>query len=91
MDDHCVRFNDAYPKVCLRRLHAATGCCCQLAAHRVQQAQAKYHALVVARDPRLDGPQDLRASDLPLLRHMQVPFYYVAQRRQMCTLVYMRW
>ena len=40
---------------------------------RTHQVQAKYHALVVARDPRLDGPEDLRASDLPLLRHMQVP------------------
>ena len=35
------------------------------------RTQAKYHALVVAREARLVGPADLRATDVPLLQHMQ--------------------
>lgn len=34
--------------------------------------KARHHALVVARNPRLDTPSDLRAEDVPLLLHMQV-------------------
>ena len=33
--------------------------------------KARHHALVVARDPRLEGPADLRAQDVALLEHMQ--------------------
>ncbi len=34
--------------------------------------KAKFHALVVARDPRLQGPLDLQAEDAPLVEHMLV-------------------
>ena len=33
--------------------------------------KARTHRLVVARDPRLQGPLDLTATDLPLLAHMR--------------------
>ena len=34
--------------------------------------QARQHWLVVAREPRLQGPLDLTAADAPLLEHMLV-------------------
>ncbi len=34
--------------------------------------KAAFHALVVARDPLLQGPLDLRKKDLPLVEHMLV-------------------
>lgn len=45
--------------------------------------KARHHALVVARDLRLDGPADLTVQDVPLLEHMQVPApaLYVAVSR----------
>ena len=34
--------------------------------------KARHHALVVARDPSLVGPADLRRPHIPLLEHMRV-------------------
>ena len=34
--------------------------------------KARRHVLVIARDPQLDGPRDLRRAHLPLLQRMQV-------------------
>lgn len=38
---------------------------------RLQYPKSRHHALVLARDARLLGPEDLRAEHLPLLRHMR--------------------
>ena len=38
--------------------------------------KSRHHALVVARDPRLDNPSDLCAGDVDLLKHMQVRSHY---------------
>ena len=92
VDEHCVRFDDAYPKVC-RQNHETVACFLSRGAtvtshfHCLQHVQAKHHALVVARDPRLDGPQDLRSRDVPLLQHMQVPCCPAQPALPACTLV----
>lgn len=33
--------------------------------------KARRHALVIARDPALDRPEDLTSEHIPLLQHMQ--------------------
>ena len=39
---------------------------------RDKYPKARLHGLVIARDPSLEGPADLRQDHLPLLQQMQV-------------------
>ena len=50
--------------------------------------KARHHALIIARDMSLSGPDQLRAEHIPLLQHMQVRFGWEALTRSSLWCVY---